>query len=31
VNRVGAPVGWLLLANLIVIVMLGRRQPVAPG
>jgi len=26
VNRVGAPVGWLLLANLVVIVVLGRRE-----
>jgi hypothetical protein len=30
VHRVGAPVGWLLLANLIVIVLLGRGQRVAP-
>jgi hypothetical protein len=30
VHRVGAPVGWLLLANLIVIVLLGRGQRIAP-
>lgn len=31
VNRVGAPVGWLLLANLILIVVLGRHQRVGQG
>jgi hypothetical protein len=31
VNRVGAPVGWLLLANLILIVVLGRHQRVDRG
>jgi len=30
VHRVGAPVGWLLLANLILIVLLGRDQRIAP-
>jgi hypothetical protein len=29
VNRVGAPVGWLLLANLILIVLFGRPERVA--
>jgi hypothetical protein len=29
VNRVGAPVGWLLLANLILIVRFGRHEHVA--
>ena len=29
VNRVGAPVGWLLLANLILIVLFGRHEHVA--
>ncbi len=29
VNRVGAPVGWLLLANLILIVLFGRHNRVA--
>ena len=29
VNRVGAPVGWLLLANLILIVLFGRPKRVA--
>ena len=31
VNRVGAPAGWLLLANLVVIVLLGRHRPGGQG
>jgi hypothetical protein len=31
VHRVGAPVGWLLLSNLIVIVLLGRSRSIAPS
>jgi hypothetical protein len=31
VNRVGAPVGWFLLANLILIVVLGRHQRLGQG
>jgi hypothetical protein len=30
VHRVGAPVGWLLLANLILIALLGRGRSIAP-